>query len=195
MQEVWRLFAAIKLPTEVHDRVAHVIDRLRAAGWRAKWVNPEGTHLTLKFYGNVPVDQISALSDALRQAVAPTRPFVVTASGSGVFPGPRRPRVLWLGVAGDTARLDAVQQAVERASERQGYPPEQRAFHAHLTVGRIRPENLGTITHIDRRLAEIGALPPLPIPVDRVTLFRSELRRTGAVYTIVDEFPLNGGRA
>lgn len=192
MQDVWRLFAAIEIPPEVRDRVAAVRDRLRDAGWRAKWVTPEGTHLTLKFYGNVPVDDIPALRAALRPAVATARPFTIEAAGAGAFPNPRRPRVLWLGVAGDVRRLGALQRSVEQASAAQGYPPEERAFHPHLTVARVRPEDLGSLRDLERRLAEIAALPPLPIPVDRVTLFRSELRRTGAVYTVVDEFPLGG---
>lgn len=195
MQDVWRLFAAIEIPPEVRDRVAAVRDRLRDVGWRAKWVNPEGTHLTLKFYGNVPVDAIPALAGALRPAVAKSAPFTIEAAGAGAFPNPRRPRVLWLGVDGEEVRrLAALQQAVERASATQGYPPEERAFHPHLTLARVRREDLGTVRDAERRLAEIGALPPLPIPVERVTLFRSELRRTGAIYTVVDEFPL-GGRA
>ncbi|MDI3339016.1 MAG: RNA 2',3'-cyclic phosphodiesterase [Sphaerobacter sp.] len=195
MQDVWRLFAAIEIPPEVRERIAAVTEHLRASGWRAKWVNPEGSHLTLKFFGYVPVDTIPALRDALRPAVAPATSFVIETAGAGAFPTPRRPRVLWLGVGGDVARLTALQQAVERASAAQGYPPEERAFHPHLTLARVRPEDLPSLAGLERRLRELAALPPLPIPVERVTLFRSELRRTGAIYTVVDEFALDGGAA
>lgn len=194
MDEVWRLFAAIELSTEIRDRIAAVIARLRAAGWRARWVNPEGSHLTLKFYGDVPAGQIPALRAALREAIILSARFTLQTDGAGVFPGPRRPRVIWLGVNGDVDRLSRVQGEIERASEPLGYPPEERAFHPHLTVARIRPEDLATVTGLERRLAEVGALPALSLPVDHVTLFRSELRRAGAIYTAVEEFPLNGGR-
>jgi len=193
MQDVWRLFAAIEIPPEVRDRVAAVRDRLRDAGWRAKWVNPEGTHLTLKFYGNVPVDDIPALREALRPAVATSRPFTIEAAGAGAFPNPRRPTGA---VARCCRRCPSAGRAaaVRRAGQRgAGVSPRRSArFHPHLTLARVRPEDLGSLRDVERRLAEIGALPPLPIPVDRVTLFRSELRRTGAVYTVVDEFPLGG---
>lgn len=192
MQDVWRLFAAIELPQDVRERIAQVSQRLAAAGWRAKWVNPQGTHLTLKFYGNVPVDNIPVLRETLRPIVALGRPFELSAEGAGVFPNPRRPRVVWLGVGGDLESLGRLQRDIERASAEIGYEPEQRAFNPHLTVARIRPEDLSTVNGVEQRLAEIAALPPLPLPVERVALFRSELRRSGAVYTVVEEFPLGG---
>lgn len=188
--EVWRLFAAVELPSAVRERLALVIRTLRDAGWRAKWVNPEASHLTLKFYGYVPTAGIPALVDALRPAVAGLDPFHVEAKGCGAFPGPRLPRVLWVGVGGQVAALQRLQGAVERASAELGFPAEERAFHPHLTVARVPPEDLVTLVRLPERLAEVGALPGLPIKVDRVTLFRSQLRRSGAVYSVVDQFPL-----
>lgn len=194
MQDVWRLFAAIELPDEVRERVAEVAARLRAAGWRARWVNPAGMHLTLKFYGNVPVSRIGSLRTALGSALAPTAPCTVQARGAGVFPGLRRPRVLWLGVDGQLDRLKAAQQVVEDASAAEGFAPEERAFNPHLTVARFQPEDLASLDDLERRLREIAALPGLEVPVRQVTLFRSELRRTGAIYTPIEQFPLRGER-
>ena len=190
--EVWRLFAAVELPLAVRERLADVIRQLRGAGWHAKWVNPEATHLTLKFYGNVPLAGIPALGDALRTAVVSAGPIRVAAHGAGAFPNVRRPRVLWVGVEGDVAALQRLQGAIERASAKLGFPPEDRAFSPHLTVARIRPEDLGSLTRVPERLGEVGALPELPIPVAEVTLFRSRLGRTGATYSVVDQFPLDG---
>lgn len=192
MDDVWRLFAAIELTPEIRSRVAQVAERLRSAGWRARWVRPEGSHLTLKFYGNVPVAQIPALRDALRPAIESAAPLRLRAEGAGAFPAPKRPRVLWLGVGGDVDALARLQASIERASTALGLPAEERPFNPHLTLARIRPEDRETITDPERRLAEVGALSALPLPVERVTLFRSELRREGAVYTAVEEFTLRG---
>ncbi len=56
-QEVWRLFVAVELPGEVRQRMRHIRDTLKAAGWKARWTNPDSTHLTLKFFGNQPSQQ------------------------------------------------------------------------------------------------------------------------------------------
>lgn len=190
--EVWRLFAAVELPDPVRERLARVIRSFRDAGWRAKWVNPEVSHLTLKFYGSVPTSGIPALADALRPVIAARAPFRVEARGCGAFPGPSRPRVLWVGVAGDVAALQQLQGTVERVSATLGFPAEERAFHPHLTVARVQPEELPTLARLPERLAEVDALPGLPIEVQGVTLMRSQLGRGGAVYSVVDRFPLSG---
>ncbi len=195
MQDVWRLFAAIELSEPVRERVAQVAQTLARAGWRATWVDSQGSHLTLKFYGNVARDRIPALSQALRRAASGSEPFMLQVAGAGVFPNPRRPRVLWLGLDADLDALARLQREVERLSADLGYLPEERDYHPHVTVARIRPEDLGTITEVERHLAEIAELPPLPCPVERVTLFRSQLRRGGAVYSVVEQFPLKGHAA
>jgi 2'-5' RNA ligase len=103
----------------------------------------------------------------------------------GALPGRGRRR-------GDVAALLRLQQAVERASAALGFPPEERAFRPHLTLGRVAPEDLGSLTRIPEHLAEVAAQPALPMPVDRVTLFRSLLSRAGTVYSLVETFPLGG---
>ncbi len=193
MSDVWRLFAAIEVPQDVRERVGQAGRLLADAGWRAKWVTPDRTHLTLKFYGNVELERLDALQQALREAIERESAFTLQAAGAGVFPNPRRPRVLWLGLGGHQLQfLNRLQIGIDRASADLGFPPEVQAFHPHLTVARIKPEDLSTITGVERRLAELSAFPALPVPVDRVTLFRSELRRSGPIYTPLEEFPLDG---
>lgn len=193
MSDVWRLFAAIEVPQDVRDRIGRATRLLAGAGWRAKWVNPDNTHLTLKFYGNVELERLESLKQALRGAIEPHAAFTLQAAGAGVFPNPQRPRVLWLGLDGRGLEpLTRLQAGIDRASGELGFPPEERAFHPHLTVARIRPEDLSTLSGVEQRLAELSTLPALSIPVDQVTLFRSEPRRTGPIYTPLEVFPLNG---
>jgi 2'-5' RNA ligase len=194
MSDVWRLFAAIEVPQAVRDRIGQTARLLADAHWHAKWVNPDNTHLTLKFYGIVERERLDVLEQALRGAVELEAAFKLQVSGAGVFPNPRRPRVLWLGLGGRGLQpLSRLQSEIDRVSADLEFPPEEREYHPHLTVARFRPEDLTTLSGVERRLAELSALPALSILVDRVTLFRSELRRTGPIYTPLEVFPLNGG--
>src|SRR5262245_6799886 len=93
-----------------------------------RWADREQLHVTLKFLGAVPDDRVAALSSALDAAVADLAPVALEVAGLGAFPGPTRPRVLWVGIrtgAGELARLAA---AVDRALAPLGFPPEARAF-------------------------------------------------------------------
>lgn len=189
--ESWRLFVALELPSAVRERVARAGEMLAAAGWRARWVRPEAAHLTLKFYGDVHLDRLRQLEDSLERAAAAGAPFTLRQTGAGAFPNLRQPRVVWLGVSGAMPALKGLVEAIERESQAAGFPRDTRAFQPHLTVGRLRPEDGGTIRDSDRLLSRVRDLPPLAIPVERVALMRSELRREGAHYTVVRHFLLD----
>jgi 2'-5' RNA ligase len=194
MDEQWRLFAAIELPEAVRQRIEREIESLRRLGWQAKWVDPRATHLTVKFYGEVPKTAVPRLRDVLRAGLGDLPAFAVETMGAGVFPHPAQPRVLWLGVGGDLHELAGLQRRVEQLSLGLGFPADTRPFYPHLTLARFRPDEVPSLRELSRQLERLAALPSLCVPVRTVTLFRSELRRTGAVYTVVDSFELETGR-
>lgn len=188
--DIWRLFAAIELPPDVHQRIQQVMQHLRSVGWSARWVRPESSHLTLKFYGDVPRQRLHELSAALRRATGTVPVFDLRTDGPGVFPTPKRPRVLWLGVSEPTGRLQALYEAVEDASVQLGFEPEGRDYHPHLTVARFRPGEQPTVEELTARFAELSRLPEIEFPVTTLALYRSELSRDGAKYTVIGRFDL-----
>ena len=158
----------------------------------AKWVAPEGIHLTLHFFGDVAVERVPAITGALGRAAARSSPIPLGLAGAGCFPNLDRPRVLWVGLGGDTAGLARLQRDVEAQLAGLGYRPEARAFSPHLTLARMRdtamPEDL-------RRLGQ--AMRGLTVPVtaftaESVALIRSDLRPAGAVYTTLAALTLGG---
>lgn len=180
--KLMRLFIALPLPVTVLDELAAVQRRLRAAGLPVRWVDPAGVHLTLQFLGEAPETQVPPLLAAL--AALPPAPFSLRLAEIGAFPNLRRPRVIWVGLAGAVAALRDLQRAVLAATAPLGFVPEERPFSPHLTLGRLRS---------DARPAQIEALaeqiaraqPPAPITweSDLPRLFQSTLTSQGAVYT------------
>jgi 2'-5' RNA ligase len=159
---------------------------------RLKWVRPESMHLTLKFLGDVDPARVPEIEAALAAAAGAAPPFSLNARGIGVFPGMRKPRVLWMGLEGQLDRLAALQAAVESELARVGFPAEERPFKAHLTLARIKAPL--RIPLSEALLSEAGEGESGPFPVERICLFRSELRPAGAVYTRLAEGILDGGR-
>jgi 2'-5' RNA ligase len=146
--------------------------------------------LTVRFFGAVAAAAVPDLIAALQASVRDLEPFVLRVEGAGAFPHPERPRVLWLGVDG---QLPALRRLVERVEQHAGSfaeTNETRRFHPHITLARIRPEDAATVRDLPHALERLGRLPPLPFPVERLTLYRSELFRSGPRYTVVEEFPL-----
>jgi RNA 2',3'-cyclic 3'-phosphodiesterase len=188
-----RVFAAFELPAEWQTGLEEVIRRLKAALPRGgvRWVRAEGIHLTLKFFGEVGVSQVPALQVALTQATHGLPPVALEADRLGVFPNPLRPRVVWMGVAGEVEKLGRLQKAIEAGLTPLGFPPEARGFTPHLTLGRVteslQSRDRQTLTETLPRLS-LGPFPSWT--ATNLSLVRSELRPSGAVYTRLAEIPL-----
>ena len=180
MKQVWRVFCAVELPDDVREQLRDHITRLREAvpGVAASWSRVENVHLTLKFFGNVEVERIDAISAAASRTVGEFSTFPIRVGGTGVFPRPSRPQVLWIGVTDLVGQLAALQKRFE--DETADFGKEDRAFRPHLTIARIRrPEGA-------RRLAEAHLqmkFKPFEIKLNEVIVFRSELSPKGSRYT------------
>lgn len=184
-----RAFFAISLPWEFKEEIARLQDILKKTRAEVKWVRPESVHLTLKFLGQVAEDIIDPLAEAASVKASQTQALTLTLNGTGVFPGPRRPRVAWLGLAGDLGRIIDLQRGLEESAEKFGFAREKRTFSPHLTLGRIRSSK-----GIKEFITELDRLDPKPLEfmASEVVLFRSELKPTGAIYTPLKKLPLSG---
>ena len=180
-----RCFIAIELPPEVKAELTKLQNKLRPAGGSAaRWVEPNGIHLTLKFLGNVSSGQIDDVTKAIEEAAGGTPAFSLSLGECGCFPDTRRPQVVWVGLAGDLKTLGELVKKLEAALVRLGFKPEGRAFTPHLTLARVKD----TATQTERQaLGEaVGRLPveiATTIEAAEVCLMRSELTPRGAIYT------------
>ena len=185
----WRVFCAVELPEVVRAQLQEHILRLRkeVPDAAASWSRVENIHLTLKFFGNVAVDRIPAISTAASRTVAEFSTFPIGLCETGVFPRPSRPQVLWIGVSDRSGQLSALQERLENEFAADGFPKEDRAYRPHLTIARIRkPEGA-------RRLADAHLkmnYPTSEIELNELILFRSELSPKGSRYTAISKHPI-----
>jgi len=192
-----RLFVAIELPGDVREALTRLQHELQRRGLeRLRWVRPEGIHLTLKFLGPTPAEKVPAIKQALVTAVEGTSTHELTVAAPSWFYRGRTPSVLKLDLGGNIDELRSVQRRIEEELEKVGVGPEARAFTPHLTLARV-PDRaaLGSGTSFlrgfqDRGVRQSFGLIRGIIPVREVSLMRSTLRPTGAVYERIAAFPL-----
>ena len=183
-----RLFAAVDIPERAKEAVVAAIAPWRDLLPKGRWVRPENWHITVKFLGRTWPRLVDWVHEGCRQAVTGIRPFRLAVEGLGVFPGPSRARVLWVGLEDRDGGLGALAAAVEERLGKE-FPPEKRPFSAHLTVARFDPlvpmrehaDELST-TRVDTE----------PFRVGELTLYRSHLSPRGACYEALERFPLRG---
>lgn len=181
-----RAFVALEMPERVREAIRREQRHLKTELPRARWTRPESQHLTLKFLGETPAHQVSAVTRCIGTAVKGRPALTVGLGGSGFFPSPRRPRVAWIGGRADGgAELAA---AVDAAVSTAGFPAERRPWTLHLTQARL---DRGWPRSAIERFLEWGRSLDLgEFVCPEIVLFSSELRPGGAVYTPLERFPL-----
>lgn len=192
--ETIRAFIAINVPDDLKATIDRLQRQLAAepGGSGVRWIPRPQVHLTLRFLGDVPVDAVGDIHATLLRAADGRAPFELELGGLGCFPGARQPRILWLGLAGATERLGELHRAMAREAARWG-KPEDRPFHPHLTLGRVRPENARSAARLAERLAAWGTPAPGRWPVTQVDLMRSRLLSAGAEYSVLASARLGPG--
>jgi 2'-5' RNA ligase len=180
-----RLFIAIDVPADVRALLDDAVAPWRERFPGGRWVPIENWHVTLTFLGSTSPDLVGWISSRLAEVAGVTHPFGSRVEGLGAFRSPRRARVLWAGLHDDEGALArlagelGVALEAERRRERRGFTP-------HLTVARFDPpvelgEDLGRVVVRSQ-----------PFVVDRITLYRSYLRRPSPIYEPVAVFPFSG---
>lgn len=184
-----RLFVAIDIPEEVRSALSAAATKLKAAAPDARWVRPESLHLTLKFIGEQPEEKLPVIRGAL-EAVQGVAPFTLAMYGLYFFPDKRFPRVLAAFVHGETGHREAAELAkrIELQLSAVGIAREERTFRGHLTLARLDPR--GKHDAWETALADMIRREWGQFPVGEFHLYRSELRRGGAVYTKLASFAL-----
>jgi 2'-5' RNA ligase len=180
-----RTFIAIDLDPGIKRSLSDLIRRLKKAGPEGtSWAREAAMHLTLKFLGEIDEPRSEAVGRAMDEAVLPGRPFPLQVRGTGYFPDARSPRVLWAGIA-PSAELDSIQARLDSGLAAIGFEREARPFHPHLTLGRVRsaPGVRAALTELElQKNADFGTM-----TASKITLFRSDLRPSGAEYSVLKE--------
>jgi 2'-5' RNA ligase len=169
-----RLFVAVEVPDEVRAEVEAASAPWRERFPRARWVPRENQHLTVKFLGSTWPRLLEWVRSSVRTVAESSGSFEARGTGLGAFPSPGRARVLWAGLEDPAGAMTALAAALDDAMRKE-FAPERRAFTPHLTVARFDPPvALDGLEAADLRTASFR--------VDRLTLFRSHLRRPAPVY-------------
>lgn len=179
-----RAFVAVDVP--LLPPLQPVMQSLSRMGRAVRPVGTDTLHITLKFFGDITEQHAVGIRKALEERLAGTAKFDLEMLGLGAFPHVDRPSVVWVG-CGSATSLHDVAARVENAADELGHPREQRPFHPHATLARVKARPPGELreligTHQAKSFgrADIGA----------VRLYRSDLTPEGPRYRVLAEIPL-----
>ena len=165
------------------------------------WVRPASMHLTVKFLGDIDEGLVTPLHDAIADSLRQHPAMQIPLDGLGVFPRLQQPRVLWIGPSEqweqseEAMKLQKIHRSIEVCCGLLNLAPDTRPLSAHLTLARIKAGH----HRAGQALARSGVMDrPVALnslPVDAITLMRSELKPTGSVYTALWECRLKAAES
>lgn len=188
MERDLRLFIAVPIAIKLRRKFANIIERLKTCGADVKWVSEENLHITLKFLGDTTKNKVKQVEQGIKEALEGFEATRIKFQGIGAFPSLKKPRVFWIGVSAGGENLAGMAKALEIALEPLGFPPEDKEFRSHLTIGRVR-SNKG-IAPLMEQIERLKDFNGGSLKVSEVLLINSDLQKSGPIYTTLSKFPL-----
>lgn len=175
-----RTFWAIRISREVEDLIRRIYSEIPELKRGIRLVPPENVHITLKFLGDTDEQQVGSIIAAVKDQIINWHSFPVTVGGTGTFPNPRQPRIIFLDIKDGLEKLREISNIIENCMERFGYKQEKRAFTPHLTIGRVKDDRqaINAVESLLRYQYE-----PVPFNATQIVFFESTLTPQGAIYT------------
>ncbi|MBI5343275.1 MAG: RNA 2',3'-cyclic phosphodiesterase [Deltaproteobacteria bacterium] len=183
-----RAFIGIGLPPECRRAIAEAVFPLRAKRPAVSWTSEPNLHVTLKFLGQIPPERVDEIGSLLAETARGFGPFEFSVEGPGGFPALRAPRVLWIGIREPLELVGKLHENMENALSGAGFPREERRFHPHITVGRVRDRlPPGWWEEYAKALSgkSFGV-----VGVSSFQLYESRLSPGGAAYCVLRDVPL-----
>ncbi len=187
MSEHARTFVAVEisLPAELRT----ILRQFREMGRAVKAADSAAMHITLKFLGDTPMEELAKIAKAVESALGNCEAFELESKGIGAFPHWGRPQVVWAGVVPEEP-LVQIADALENTLEPLGFPKERRAYHPHLTLARIKAKPPAEL----KQIADAHETQSFGTQIiDTAIYYQSELEPTGAVYTPLSTIRFEGG--
>ena len=184
-----RSFIAVNLNPEIKEYLASLQVSLNVPETKIKWVEKNNLHLTMKFLGDMSLEQRELIKSGLKGIASQYSPFIIKLSSNiGIFPTYKMPRIIWVGIKEGVNQLEELYNSIENDLSNKGFSREDKYFSGHITIGRvkfIRDKN-NFIQILER--TEIRNL--LSQEVKSIDLMGSKLTPNGPIYSITAKFPL-----
>lgn len=179
MVQTLRAFLAVAPPHEVRHAL---VDQLRELDVPGRLVPAANLHLTLRFLGDVDQVALDRFSASIDQAERGDS-FIVSLTGLGSFPNPRKATVVWARVGKGGQALYELAEIAESGATASGLTAEERPFAPHLTISRVRPPRdvVGLVNDTELDISW---------RVSELVLFESVMKKGSVSYEPLEVFPL-----
>ncbi len=161
--------------------------KIRQSNADVKLVDPEILHITLKFLGDVAIEDQETIYHSIKEAIVAFQPFKISLHGTGVFPNQNYIKVIWIGIDGSEP-IKKLAEVINKKLETLGFPLEKKEFLPHLTIGRMRTtkNKQQLLSIIDQYATTLFGVQE----ISTITFKKSDLTPYGPRYTTLHSLQL-----
>ncbi|MTK54106.1 RNA 2',3'-cyclic phosphodiesterase [Paludibacter sp.] len=183
--------AFLAIPCNGGTFVTEAINQLKSSlsDYSIRWISTDDLHLTLFFFGQISVQQVSSIQDTIFTIKDNLQSFTFVIDSTGIFYSKHNPRVLWLGVE-RSDKLIAIKNGIDQALASIGFFPDKQPFVPHITVGRFASHQIAP-TQLINTINEMTNMTPIICDAQSVILYESILSPDGSQYKPIEIFKLN----
>jgi|ERR1041385_5159556 2'-5' RNA ligase len=182
-----RTFIAFDTPEPIRKEMSVVQFELKKAKADVKWESEQKFHATIKFLGNVDESTLPSLLKSIESTVLKFPAFEVAYQNVGAFPTITQPRVIWIGCINREGTLENLKNELDTVLLRFGIKKEERAFHPHITLGRVKSaKGIQNLTSILEKIT----FEATNAVIKEIVVMKSKLKREGSEYAILKSIPL-----
>ena len=188
MKNRLRTFIAVSLSSSVLAGIEKTVQTLQTHFGDVRWVEPQNMHVTLKFLGDIPLNDLPQLIRTVTQCTREMDSFDLTFQEIGAFPNRESPKTIWIGCREGSKELIQLAERIDTGLSSLGFPKESRRFLPHLTIGRIKKpvQESPLMSLLDEEQNRLFG----SCSVSEVQIFSSELTRHGTIYDELAAIPL-----
>ncbi|MBN2292495.1 MAG: RNA 2',3'-cyclic phosphodiesterase [Pirellulales bacterium] len=191
MKKTVRTFVAVEIDERTRRAATKLIEKLSVVPVDVKWVAPHNLHITLKFLGDVSLQETARICQAVQKAAVEVEPFELSIEGAGAFPTTKRPRTVWIGSRVGEDQMSALHKQLERRLAKLGFRKDSRRFQAHLTIGRVKRGGPG-LSELASLIEENAQCEIGKTTISEAVVFSSELGPEGPTYHPLGRAKLGG---
>ncbi len=131
-----RLFVSIELSDEIKEKIKKMKYNFPDSILRAKFTTKNNMHITLKFIGEKPYDDINDIIEAINKSCNDISQFEIDYKKVGAFPNSRNPKIIWVGCS--SPRMLELSKNIDTNFATIGIAKETRPFSPHITIARVK---------------------------------------------------------
>jgi RNA 2',3'-cyclic 3'-phosphodiesterase len=186
-----RTFLALDLDEAIRRHLVRTQQELDRAGAMVRWTGQEQLHVTMKFLGDVPDEDVPGVCEMAREIAAGVEAFDFQVAGLSSSPPAGHMRMVWVGIQDPTGRMAELNDRLEEAAEVMGFKRENRRFNPHLTLGRVKSGE--RVPELRRAVAAVAETAFGTQGADELVVYSSQLTPDGPIYAAMARVPLAAG--